>query len=173
MHEVMIISLQDKLKLFDAGGQIFLYGESKAVADEDKTWQRITGNINIAPQELSILFLYDKFKIASINRIAKFFPDVNTLRMTDINSAAKILSLLHGKDEFIFCGAAIRFDKAGEMHCEYTEDADIKGLRRLSFEEIFSQEETINSLKKKLKDSQRNATRAENKLKTLQKKLGR
>ncbi len=163
LHEVIIISLQGKLKLFDESGQVFLYGENKAVVDEDKSWQRIISNLNLAPQNLSVLVLYEKVTAELLNRIAKFFSGVNMLRLTDIKSLATCLYVLHGRKEFVFCGTVARFDKQGDLICKYTEDTAIDGLTILSFKKVFSQEEDLRSLKKQLWN-------AENKFKTLYKK---
>lgn len=166
LHKVIIIALQGKLKLFDENGQVLLYGESKAIVDEDKSWQRIVDNLNFAPQKLSLLVVYDKLTDALMIRIPKFFSGVNSLRLTDVKSLATCLSLLHAEKNFVFCGTVARFDRQGALSCEYTEETSINGLTKLPFKEIFSQEETLRALKKSL-------VLKENQLKTLRKKMNR
>lgn len=174
MHEVILISLRGRLKVFVDGSQMFLYGELKPVPDEDKNWQRITNNLNVSPQEISLLLLCDKTTDELLMRVTKFFSGVSNFRLTDLRSVTEIIAALHDTKAFIFCGCATRFGENGDWQCGFTDDFDdTTDMRKLSFANVFSFLPAVATLKKEFGTCQRNFARVNNKLKSLQKKAGK
>lgn len=174
MHEVILIFLRGRLKVFVDGRQMFLYGELKPVPDEDKNWQRIMNNLNVSPKEISLLLLCDKMTDDLLMRITKFLSGINKFRLTDLNSVTKIIAALYDTKAFMFCGCAVRFGENGEWQCDFTDDFDdTTDMKKLSFANVFSFLPAVVTLKKELGNCQRNFARVNNKLKSLQKKSGK
>lgn len=169
MHEVILISLRGRLKVFVDGNPMFLYGELKPVTDEDKNWQRIMNNLNVSPKEISLLLLCDKMTDDLLRRITKFLSGINNFRLTNLRSVTEIINALHDAKAFMFCGCAVRFGENGEWQCGFTDDFDdTTDMKKISFANIFSFLPAVITLKKKLVDCQRNFAYVNNKLKRFQ-----
>ena len=76
MHEVILIFLRGRLKVFVNGNQMFLYGELKPVPDDDKNWQRILDNLNVPPKEISLLLMCDETTDGLLTHVRKTFSGI-------------------------------------------------------------------------------------------------
>lgn len=169
MREVIVLALQEKLLLFVDGQKSPLFGERRPVRNEDKTWQRILENINVAPSEITMLVIYEKLDGALLSRIAKFLSDIHTLKLIDLFSLTSSLVALHGVKNFIFCGCLTQTDNQGKRTWEYAEEKI--NLPEIAPADVFSQIPSIEKLHSSLNECRRNLARNSNKIKSLQKKL--
>ena len=170
MHEAIVIYLQCKVKILLDGESVCLFGESGPVPDENKYWQRAIENINIAPQDMNLLILYDCLTHRLLECIDEYLLEMKEVRIMPLAVAARYMKALYGTRSFEACGILFKENDDG-WSFEYIRDCLLR--QHDSFSKLFSPLTSIEDIQRELTESKKNIARTNNKLKSLQKKLER